>query len=138
MKIFIAALILTLALTALLANAEVSQGDFDARVGEALARLERFNMKTDIDGIVARLGEAVRLWESGKRDEALRVVDGVNAEISGLEERAWVIEVQFYLGLAVRVLAFLSLPLIVYFGLPRVYLRLWYYFRRRWLVASRR
>lgn len=137
MRVFVAVLILALALQALHANAETSQEDFDRLVGEILGRVESLReRRVNVEELAARLGEAVKLWESGDRGGAVKILEEVKLEVEGLEEEAWIMEARFYLSLAVKVLALLSIPPLTYYGLPRVYLRVWYNLRRGWLVRS--
>ena len=103
--------------------------DLDAEVVNILNDL-------DYEDLVQKLDHVVKLIEGRDYDEARVLLSEIRAEVDLLKARAE--EIYLYksiykyglLGLV------LSTPILVYILLPRVYLHLWFRFRRKWLVEK--
>ncbi len=83
---------------------------------------------------MAALDRAVDLASRGNYAEASVIVDSVRGNVSllmGEAERIYLYNSIYRYGLAALIL---SLPLLVYLFLPRLYLMLWFRSRRRWVV----
>lgn len=124
-------------MTAYALGGDQDLSSFDMRVGALTDRISRLEeMGANVTGLVERVNDAVRLASTGRVDEANRMLDGVEANITRLEP---IVEHEYRIRLVEKYsLAgfLLALPLLVYWGLPRLYLALWYRSRRRWLVEE--
>ena len=135
----LAAMIIALVLLAplhVLAQTQSLDG-FDQRVGEVVDRLSRLrSMGGNVTSLVDEVNRAIQYAESGDMDSASRILDRVEANITSLEP---VVEHEYKIHTIEKygVVAFLLLlPVIVYIGLPRLYLALWFRLRRKWIVEE--
>lgn len=135
----LAALVFALALLAplhVLAQTQ-SLNDFDQRVGEVVERLSRLrSMGGNVTGLVEEVNRAIQHAENGDIDSANRILDEVEANITSLEP---VVEHDYRIHTIEKyaiVVILLLLPVIVYLGLPRLYLALWFRLRRKWIVEE--
>ena len=113
--------------------------ELDARVGKLLKDLEELYSKgVGIEGLVKELNKAIDLYYNGSRDEALEVINNIEKEVQALKSVADRVALEKALIKYASVAAALSIPLVVYFALPRLYLYLWYYTRRKWIVEGGR
>jgi len=135
----LAALVFALALLAPLHVLAQSQSlnDFDQRVGEVVERLSRLrSMGGNVTGLVEEVNRAIQHAENGDIDSANRILDEVEANITSLEP---VVEHDYRIHTIEKyaiVVILLLLPVIVYLGLPRLYLALWFRLRRKWIVEE--
>lgn len=110
---------------------------FDQRVGQIVERLSRLrSMGGNITSLIEEVNKAIQLAENGDIDSANRILDRVEANITSLEP---VVEHEYKIQTVEKygIVAFLLiLPLIVYIGLPRLYLALWFRLRRKWIVED--
>lgn len=110
---------------------------FDQRVGEVVERLSRLrSMGGNVTSLVEEVNKAIHYAESGDADSANRILDRVEANITSLEP---VVEHEYKVHTIEKygIVAFLlALPIIVYIGLPRLYLALWFRLRRKWIVEE--
>ena len=135
----LAAMIIALVLLAplhVLAQTQ-SLDSFDQRVGVVVDRLSRLrSMGANVTGLVDEVNRAIQFAESGDMDSANGILDRVEANITSLEP---VVEHEYKIHTIEKysVVAFLLLlPVIVYIGLPRLYLALWFRLRRKWIVEE--
>lgn len=138
-RLYISALAI-LAILGLLGVPRVfGQQDLDASVGSIVKDLEYLDSRyVNISGLVADLDRAVDLASRGNYSEAIAIINSVRGNVSllmGTADRVYLYNSIARYGSAAAVL---SLPLIVYFFLPRLYLALWFRSRRRWVVRVRR
>jgi len=136
-RLLLLALSFSIALQALPALSD----ELDERIGPLVERVTRLSERhVDVSRVVGELDRAVKLWDSGDRGEALRVVESVEVEVSRLEGEAGFIELSYRVKLYATVAALLATPILFYTLLPRLYLALWFRLRRGWVVrvASRR
>lgn len=138
-RLYISALAI-LAILGLLGVPRVfGQQDLDASVGSIVKDLEYLDSRyVNISSLVADLDRAVDLASRGNYSEAIAIINSVRGNVSllmGDADRVYLYNSIARYGSAAAVL---SLPLIVYFFLPRLYLALWFRSRRRWIVRVRR
>ena len=135
----LAAMIIALVLLAPLHGLAQTQSldSFDQRVGVVVDRLSRLrSMGANVTGLVDEVNRAIQFAESGDMDSANGILDRVEANITSLEP---VVEHEYKIHTIEKysVVAFLLLlPVIVYIGLPRLYLALWFRLRRKWIVEE--
>lgn len=90
----------------------------------------------DTFGLSKELDRALDLIQKGRYSEANTVLLKVKKELESLKSRASHIhlinEVRKYTIVVLIGLA----PVLTYFLLPRLYLYLWYRYRRKWLVEG--
>lgn len=90
----------------------------------------------DVKPLVQRLKEALEKINEGKVDDAGRILNDVSERLVTLKNEAPRILMMNSLEKYVSVAAILSIPLLTYFLLPRVYLELWFKARRKWVVEK--
>lgn len=116
--------------------------ELDDLMAPRLSRVEELSRRyVDVSGVVVELDRVVRLWELGDRGRALDVLGEVDRELSRLESEAGWVEFWYRVRLYSTIVFLLSLPVLFYLLVPRIYLTLWFRLRRHWLVvrvASRR
>ncbi len=120
-------------------NSSIEMQTFDREVGSLVQQLEQlYSAGVDVDPLVRDLDRAVKLYENGHRDSAITILKEIRERIELLKSRAPEIALRKRIALGIEVGALASIPLLVYFVLPRIYLLLWYRARRKWLVERAR
>ena len=110
---------------------------FDVEVGKLVKELGYLESKgVDVSSLIEDLDKAIKLYEMGERKEALKIIRSIEAEVSKLKAIANEVAMRRTIYKAVTVAALASIPVIVYFLLPRAYLYLWYLPRRKWIVEG--
>lgn len=92
----------------------------------------------DVHQYVSALNEALQLLESNKSGEAVELMNRIDSDLRELESRAGNIVFTKTLSKYATATAILSLPVIVYFLLPRLYIYVWFRSRRRWVLVNER
>jgi len=88
----------------------------------------------NVTRIVSELDLAVKYIDYGRYSDADKILNNVEAEVTHLEDISGTMifwsNFQKYSTVAVL----LSIPVLTYFILPRVYMMIWFRLRRRWHV----
>lgn len=92
----------------------------------------------DVHQYVTALNEVLQLLESNKFREAVELMNRIDSDLRELESRAGNIIFAKTLSKYATAAAILSLPAIVYFLLPRLYIYSWFRSRRRWVLVNER
>lgn len=114
-----------------------------SEVGEVAHKLERLSKAgMDVSRAVELLNNALALLSKGNLTaEEWGWVRGnlslADAELSDMEARLPAFELGKAASTAAAVAAYASLPLFVYFALPKIWAYAWYRARRKWLVERR-
>jgi len=111
----------------------------DDRVSPIIKDLEYLSGKgVDVSNLTRSLDAAIRLYEANRTSEAASLLDNISSEVQSLKATAE--EVSFRKAAARYSLAalVLSLPLVAYLAIPRVYVYVWFRLHRGWLVEKRR
>lgn len=128
--------LLVLILTSMFASIAISES-FDQDVGRIVKSLDHLYSKgIDVRKLVEELNKAVKLYYSGHPKEAYRIITDIEEKVRRLNQVAnnvWLVKC---LIKGLEAAALLSIPIATYFGLPRIYLYLWYRFRKKWLVKE--
>jgi len=107
----------------------------DERVSALLSDLEYLNsMGVDVENLTKSLNTAIKLYESNRSSEAL--LENLSAEIQVLKSRAEEIHFRMMLSRYLGAASVLSLPVVAYLVIPRIYLYVWYRVHRDWLVKK--
>jgi hypothetical protein len=107
----------------------------DKVVGDLVHRLRELSAKgVNVTPVLVKLDEAIAAYERGDVESAERALDEAISVLSELEARADEVYRFIVLSKVLAVAGLVSIPILVYTLLPRVYLYLWFKTRRRWLV----
>lgn len=113
----------------------VEAHDINSQVYELIEELEYLHEKgVDISEVVRDLNEVLGLLESGEIDRGLVILEQVRSDVERLKSVA---ETVYLYKMAIKfgsVIALSSIPVLVYFLLPRLYLYLWYRTHKHWHV----
>jgi len=132
---------LSFAMALLLALYAVSalSDPLDDRVSPIIKDLEYLSSRgVDVSNLTRRLDAAIRLYEANRTSEAVSLLDNVSSDVQSLKaaaEEVYLRKTVAKYSLAVFVL---SLPLVAYLVIPRVYVYVWFRLHRGWLVERRR
>ena len=111
--------------------------DIDNDVGSIIRDLEYLYSKhVDISSIVQELNQAIKLWEQGEKDKALEILKNIKKEIQKLKSIANDIDLQYRIVKYIKIGIIISIPILIYFLLPRAYLYIWYRTRRKWIIRE--
>ncbi len=133
--VLIAALILSSAVPLLITSGYALQQPYDDELKELYIRVYRLGREgIDVSDIVNDMNRVVELVNAGRLDEADKLIRDIESRVARLETEAG--DILFWENFRkYSVVAILiSLPIIAYIFLPRLYLEAWYRLRRRWLV----
>jgi len=107
----------------------------DEKVSALLSDLEYLNSRgVDVKNLTKSLNTAIKLYESNHSSEVL--LENLSAEIQALKSRAEEIHFRTMLSRYLGVASVLSLPVVAYLAIPRIYLYVWYRVHRGWLVKK--
>ncbi|MEM4869109.1 MAG: hypothetical protein QW081_01750 [Desulfurococcaceae archaeon] len=87
-----------------------------------------------VDDVVDLLNKAIEEYSRGNTQSAIAYLEEAKQRVVYLKpvaERVY-LEILITRGLTVAILA--SIPLLIYFVLPRVYLYVWFKLHRRWII----
>ncbi|MEM2007536.1 MAG: hypothetical protein QW154_07890 [Sulfolobales archaeon] len=114
-------------------------GDVYSKFLELYSRTVELSLKGVETGEVEDLlASTINSIESGDYDRALKLMSEVEKHLLVLEREAGFIVLTMNLVKYGTAAVLLSIPLLVYLLLPRLYIYLWYETRRNWVVASER
>ena len=131
----IAAIMLSSAVLLLIPGGYSLQQPYDDEIKELYIRVYRLGREgIDVSDIVNDMNRVVGLVNAGRLDEADKLIRDIESRVARLEAEAG--DILFWANFrkysAAAIL--ISLPIIAYIFLPRLYLEAWYRLRRRWLV----
>ncbi len=104
---------------------------------DLLSRIKELSkMEVNVTGLVHELNKSIALLQEGRREEARQILDELNDSVSRYEDaaRSHYLRVRLYKYSIVWGL--LSIPVLFYLLFPRIYLYLWFRWRRRWIVGG--
>jgi hypothetical protein len=108
----------------------------DSEIGDLVGRVsELYSKGLDVSDVIEKLNRAIVLYEENRSEEAIRLVEEARSLIDDMSRVA---DRVYYTNMALKaitVTALASIPVLVYFLLPRAYLYLWFKSRRKWLVS---
>jgi hypothetical protein len=108
----------------------------DSEIGDLVGRVsELYSKGLNVSDVIEKLNRAIVLYEENRPDEATRLVEEARSLIDDMSRVA---DRVYYTNMALKaitVTALASIPVLVYFLLPRAYLYLWFKSRRKWLVS---
>jgi len=114
-------------------------GDVHSKFLELYSRTVELSLKGVETGEVEELlASTIESIESGDYDRALKLMSEVERHLLVLEREAGFIVLTKNLVKYGTAALLLSIPLLVYLLLPRLYIYLWYETRRNWVVTSER
>ncbi|MEM0197284.1 MAG: hypothetical protein QXK66_06580 [Sulfolobales archaeon] len=114
-------------------------GDVYSKFLELYSRTVELSLKGVETGEVEDLlASTIDSIESGDYDRALKLMSEVERHLLVLEREAGFIVLTKNLVKYGTAALLLSIPLLVYLLLPRLYIYLWYETRRNWVVTSER
>jgi hypothetical protein len=111
--------------------------DVDIRIAGILDKAKNLYMKgVNVADVVRKLDEVVELYERGDIDRARDILNDIEVEVLELEKIADNVYRSIVISKAITIAFLVSIPVAVYYFLPRVYLYIWFKLRRRWLVRG--
>jgi hypothetical protein len=111
--------------------------DVDIRIAGILDKAKNLYMKgVNVTDVVKKLDEVVELYERGDIDRAREILNDTEVEVLELEKIADNVYRSIVISKAITIAFLVSIPVAVYYFLPRVYLYIWFKLRRRWLVRG--
>ena len=114
-----------------------SRGEIIDRSLNLLKHLQYLESRHEnVTQLVIQVNTAVQLAQQGNTSTAEKILDNVEANVSKLEAGA---ETHYKIYLAIKtaeVATVLSIPVLFYYGFPRLYLYIWLRVRRRWQVKD--
>jgi hypothetical protein len=111
--------------------------DVDIHIAGILDKAKNLYMKgVNVTDVVRKLDEVVELYERGDIDRARDILNDTEVEVLELEKIADNVYRSIVISKAITVAFLVSIPVAVYYFLPRVYLYIWFKLRRRWLVRG--
>lgn len=125
--------------TLLVLPATVLCEDLNERFFSLYSRVVDLSRKgVEVSQYADPLNEVLRLLEVGDLDDATKLMNLIEANLSRLEARADEIVLMKSVTKYSTVAAILAIPLLTYFLLPRAYVYAWFRSRRRWMIAGER
>ena len=113
--------------------------DFDRKVSRVVYRIdEAHRMGANTTIFIDKVNKAISLYRQGRVTQAYEELQAVNKSVLEVLPLA---RHKYHVRLAEKYVAsaiILATPLIVYWGLPRLYLRIWFSARRKWIVEETR
>ncbi len=98
--------------------------------------VELYRDHVDVSSILDRLNYVDKLIKSGQCSKALDELAELSNNVKILKENAYSIKLRYELTRYSLVAFLLSIPVLVYFLLPRLYLYIWYRTHRKWIVEG--
>lgn len=134
--VFIVSLLI-LTLTASEIALASSGGELVDRSLRLLKRLQYLESRHEnVTRLVDEVNMAVQLAQQGNASMAERILDSVEADVSKLEASVAAHYNVYITVKASEVAVILSIPVLFYYGFPRLYLYIWFRLRRRWYVKD--
>ncbi len=136
-SLIIIVVLVLIASTTLNAASAPSREEILERSLNILKRLQYLESRHEnVTQLVNQVNTAVQLAQKGNISTAEKILDNVEANVSRLETGA---ETHYKIYIAVKtaeVATVLSIPVLFYYGFPRLYLYIWFRVRRRWQVKD--
>jgi len=114
-----------------------NMGDFDREVSKVVYRIDdAYRMGANVTIFIDKVNNAISLYRQGRVRQAYEELQAINKSLSEVLPMA---RHKYHVRLAEKYVAsalILATPLIVYWGLPRLYLCLWFSTRRKWIVEE--
>ena len=121
--------------------AEDLRGELWSRVEELFIVIEKAGSEgMDVKDLIRDLNEVIQLIRRGDEESLSRaksILDNLSTRVEKISRELPRYRLVRDLCTYLRIALLLSIPVAMYFLLPRVYLRLWYRYRKRWLVEER-
>jgi len=138
-KIYVSLILLTLLIGLVFQSAVVLCEDPYERFLEMYGRVVNLALKgINVSQYVIALNNALQLLEENRSEEAIELMNRIEANLSELEPRADSIVFSQTVSKYATAAAILSLPVLVYLLLPRLYIYVWFKSRRRWVLVNER
>jgi len=111
----------------------------DDRVSPIIKDLEYLSSRgVDVSNVTRSLDAAIRLYEANRTSEAMSLLDNVSSGVQSLKATAEEVYLRKAVARYSLAALVLSLPLVAYLAIPRVYVYVWFRLHRGWLVEKRR
>lgn len=121
-----------------LVSSESREG-IEGPIIKVLSDLEYLYSKgVKVESLVRQLDEAVKAVERGDYERAEAILSKLESRVEELKANAERTALYNALSKYLAVSAVLSIPILFYLTVPRVYLYVWYKTRRHWLVGEKR
>lgn len=112
-----------------------------SRIKEIFSIIEEAGSEgMNVTDVINDLNTAIYLLRKGDKDSLERakvILDKAYTRANEILRELPEYRMNKYLSLYSRVALILSIPIMVYFLLPRLYLELWYRFRKHWVIARK-
>mgnify|MGYP000406751310 CR=1 FL=1 len=115
----------------------IDEDEIRGRVAELYVRVYQLGRDgINVSHVISELNMIVGYIDEGRYDDALRLLDKVSNEVSSLEEvsNEIIFWSNFYKYSTVAILV--SIPIMSYLLIPRIYTEIWFRLRRRWIVSK--
>ncbi|MCY0867820.1 MAG: hypothetical protein OWQ48_01110 [Desulfurococcus sp.] len=114
---------------------DLSTEVLEGRLADLLARAGSLEDKgVNVSGVIALLDRAAKYIDAGRYEDAERLLSEAEGVLAGLEEESNTVYLGNLIVKGVEAAIIASIPLAVYFLLPRFYIYTWFKLKRRWLV----
>ncbi len=124
-------------LVALLLSPVLKAEEVDKEIGSILKDINYLYEKgVNVDELIKKLNQALKLIEEGNKKKAENIISEVKEEITKLKLIADEVYLRKTIILYSELALILSIPILVYLLLPRIYLHLWYKYRREWVIKG--
>ncbi|MEL9999719.1 MAG: hypothetical protein QXY82_00145 [Desulfurococcaceae archaeon] len=133
-------LLAMLLLTFLLLVTPVSraQEGFPDEIASVMRDLEYLHSRgLDLEPVIEALNKAIEAYYKNDVAEAREYLERAKHLVEELKPVAETVHLVNLLTRICTVIALASIPLVVYFALPRLYLYLWFTSRKKWIVIRR-
>ncbi|MEZ0290293.1 MAG: hypothetical protein ABWJ42_04310 [Sulfolobales archaeon] len=133
-------LLLLLSLMSVTVSSEESYySELDYNMSAVIRDLEYlYSRYVDVDPLIRDLNRAISAYESDNYSDYTMILRSVENNISILKSSAERIYFEHMIRVYGIVIGIGLVPLLIYTLLPRAYLYLWYRYRRKWVVRSRK
>ena len=116
-------------------SVSAQENPYEAEVIQIYKRVYRLGREgINVTNIVRDLNMVLAYVREGDLDRAGRLLNDIDARVSDLEARSG--DIIFWMNVRKysTAAALISLPILAYIFIPRIYLETWYRLRRRWRV----
>ncbi len=110
----------------------------DDRISMIVRDLEYLSDRgVDVSGIVRDLNMAIRLYGENHTDDAMGILSNISSRVEELKSIAGDIYLRNAVARYGAIVLILSIPIIAYITIPRIYLYIWFKLHGNWLVEKR-
>ncbi len=110
----------------------------DDRISMIVRDLEYLSDRgVDVSGIVRDLNMAIRLYGENHTDDAMEILSNISSSVGELKSVAGDIYLRNAVARYGAIALILSIPIIAYITIPRIYLYTWFKLHGNWLVEKR-